>query len=294
MFAHVAILLIIGIGLTAALIVGSWFLFDQPAASRERLDLVKIVLAIVGGIGGVVALTVAYRKQHQGESDGTREQHKVYTERYVKAAEQMGHTSAPVRAAGIYAMAELADDWVDGRQLCIDVLCAYVRMPHDDRSGAEHEVRRTLFRIIRNHLRSDGMWSRVKWSTYRFSFEGAVIENADLSDAHLVRPGHMSFHGVRFTGYFDMSGVRLHDGAGMWFTMTAFEGIDVSFKGADFTGSKISFNRATFRSGRCSFDGVRVDGVEDNDAALVSSGMTRVGAQRIGGTVDWGPLPVIK
>jgi hypothetical protein len=35
-----------------------------------------------------------------------------------------------VRLAGVYAMGELADDWQAGQQACIDVLCAYLRMPY--------------------------------------------------------------------------------------------------------------------------------------------------------------------
>src|SRR5690606_24918371 len=31
---------------------------------------------------------------------------------------------------GVYAMASLADDWEQGRQMCIDVLRAYLRMPY--------------------------------------------------------------------------------------------------------------------------------------------------------------------
>lgn len=293
MFWHVTALLTVGVCVTAALIIGSWFVLDQPAASRDRLDLVKIALAIVGGIGGVVALTVAYRRQHQGEADGVRERHKIYTERYVKAAEQMGHLSAPVRAAGIYAMAELADDWAEGRQLCVDVLCAYARLPHEDQTGAEREVRRTLFRIIRNHLRPDPGWSRAKWSTCRFSFEGAVIESADLSGAELAGDGHMTFHAVRFVGYFNMNGVRLHGGAPLWFTRATFEGPSITFKDADFRGSFVGFDEAEFKSGSCVFTGVRVDGVRDDDAGLLSTGMSRVGARRTGGTVDWGHLPAL-
>ena len=32
--------------------------------------------------------------------------------------------------AGIHAMAGLADDWEENRQTCIDVICAYLRMPY--------------------------------------------------------------------------------------------------------------------------------------------------------------------
>lgn len=48
----------------------------------------------------------------------------------------------------------MGDDWAAGRQLCVDVLCAYARLPAAAQDG-EREVRRTLFRVIRDHLRPD-------------------------------------------------------------------------------------------------------------------------------------------
>jgi hypothetical protein len=178
MFAHVTLLLTVGVFLTTGLIVAGWFMFGRPSSAGDRLSLVKVVLAVVGGVGGVVALTVAYRRQRHGEVAEERERYKSFTDRYVKAAEQLGHESPSVRVAGVYAMAELADDWEDGRQLCIDVLCAHVRMPYKDPEEGEREVRRTLFRVIRNHLRMDPRWSRVEWSHYRFSFEGRPLTSA--------------------------------------------------------------------------------------------------------------------
>ena len=51
--------------------------------------------------------------------------------RYGEAAAQLGHGNAAIRLAGVYAMAQLADDWADpdARQQCVAVLCAYLRMP---------------------------------------------------------------------------------------------------------------------------------------------------------------------
>jgi hypothetical protein len=33
----------------------------------------------------------------------------------------------------VYALAGLADDWPENRQTCVDVLCAYLRMPYEPR-----------------------------------------------------------------------------------------------------------------------------------------------------------------
>ncbi|MGW4641622.1 hypothetical protein ACWEN6_24080 [Sphaerisporangium sp. NPDC004334] len=95
----------------------------------QVLEVVKLSLAVVAGIGGVVALVVAYRKQRVTEAGESREQAKLFHERFTTAAGQLGHEVPAVRLAGVHAMAALADDWADGRQMCIDVLCAYLRMP---------------------------------------------------------------------------------------------------------------------------------------------------------------------
>ncbi|MFF4391870.1 hypothetical protein ACFY0G_34625 [Streptomyces sp. NPDC001552] len=108
----------------------------------------------------------------------------------------------------MYALAGLADDAPtrDLRQTCIDVLCAYLRLPYtaelDLPSGdadARHlylflrEVRHTVIRLIRDHLRVFGgvvfdggrfggamfsggtvRFGRAVFSRRTVSFDGAV------------------------------------------------------------------------------------------------------------------------
>jgi len=89
-------------------------------------------------------------------------------------------------------MASLADDWEQGRQMCIDVLRAYLRMPYtppaepnSNGSGdgdaeadgvdeqtqrarlEERQVRHTIIRIITQHLRKD---APVSWQGHDFDF----------------------------------------------------------------------------------------------------------------------------
>ena len=57
---------------------------------------------------------------------------RTLNERFATAAGQLGDDKPPaVRLAGVYAMAGLADDWPENRQTCVDVLCAYLRMPYE-------------------------------------------------------------------------------------------------------------------------------------------------------------------
>jgi hypothetical protein len=62
-------------------------------------------------------------------------------------------------------MAALADDWPENRQTCIDVLCAYLRLPFEPDPGdeavgsarldfrASREVRHTVIRVTIAHLK---------------------------------------------------------------------------------------------------------------------------------------------
>jgi hypothetical protein len=68
---------------------------------------------------------------------------RTLNERFATAADQLGSGKPAVRLAGVYAMAGLADDWEENRQTCVDVLCAYLRMPYkpDPGQGADEEKR---------------------------------------------------------------------------------------------------------------------------------------------------------
>ncbi|MGO1052058.1 hypothetical protein [Crossiella sp. CA198] len=55
---------------------------------------------------------------------------KRITELRTKAADQLGPDKAPVRLNGLDALARLAESNADHRQMIVDVLCAYLRMPY--------------------------------------------------------------------------------------------------------------------------------------------------------------------
>jgi uncharacterized protein YjbI with pentapeptide repeats len=138
-------------------------------------------------------------------------------------------------------------------------------MPYEPDQGApgyregEREVRRTVVRVIRDHLRRG--FSDVSWCNYNFSFEGAIFDYGDLTGARFTG-GHVSFHGARFvSGTFHFSRVRF-EGAHAWFTMTHFVGADVLFDGAQFLSGRVTFDGADYTGGSVSFNNVAVTGAE--------------------------------
>src|SRR5262245_14329548 len=76
---------------------------------------------------------------------------RTWNERFATAAGQLGSDKpAAVRLAAVYAMAGLADDWEKNRQTCVDVLCAYLRMPYEPDPGDKaSESKRLAFRASR-------------------------------------------------------------------------------------------------------------------------------------------------
>ncbi|NRQ33101.1 pentapeptide repeat-containing protein [Nonomuraea sp. NN258] len=286
----------------------------------EVLEIVKISLAVVAGIGGVVALVVAYRKQRVTEAGENREQAKLYTERFDKASDKLGDDAAAVRLAGVHALAALADDWAGGRQTCIDVLCAYLRMPYEvspePDASVEHrlllrsmaEVRRTIWGLIGARLR---LAAGPSWRGHDFDFTGAVIDcdvpffGVRLSSGTLmfngaqIVDGNVWFHDTEFSGCevvlsnmeliggeLSFQGAKFSSGV-IWLVGTQFRGGEVSF-GADFCGAEVWFHGARFGGGKVWFDQARfLNGKAYFGAARFNgSEVTFEGARFDGGEVD--------
>ncbi|MGW5918507.1 pentapeptide repeat-containing protein [Nocardia fluminea] len=225
---------------------------NEPAAP---LDITKIALVVAGGVGGAVALVVAYRRQRDLEQSR-------FIERFGAAATQLGSPYTAVRTAGVYAMAAMAvvadESAGDRRQQCIDVLCGYLRLPYSPDTGANHQtgqdrketstsgvkvqdhfqylqndkvVRQTIVGVIAAHLHDN----ENSWSNNNFNFTTAHFEDADFSKATFS--GDATFGGATFSGT-------------AWFGEATFSG-DATFSGATFSGTAW-FGEATF-SGDATF-----------------------------------------
>jgi hypothetical protein len=239
--------------------------------ATNTIELLKIVLAVIAGFGGVVLLSVNHRKQKVAEGDHRlalrneeREQSKLLNERFAAAAEQLAHDSEQVRLAGVYALAGLADDWDEGRQKCVELLISYLRLAEP----GESEVVDTIFRMFRERLTGDSPWCDVD-----YDFTGMKLVDMDFAGFtflgsvtldHVVFSGEeTSFTGARFAG-----GLRCHG--------TEFTAATTSFSGATFS-ARAEFGKARFatdlamprgvvdggkvRFEECLFEGL-VDGVE--------------------------------
>jgi uncharacterized protein YjbI with pentapeptide repeats len=175
-------------------------------------------------------------------------------QRYAEAAQQLGHDRAIVRQAGVYAMAQLADDWGDidsaQRQVCIDVLCAYFRMPYDAERAepGEEQVRLAVISVIRQHLQDPR--SPNAWCKANLDFTGAIFNGDEHFDGATFSGNMVSFDTVRFAG------------GKVSFDFTRFSGGKVSFHAAEFSGGRINFHGATFSGAKVNFAATRFSGAE--------------------------------
>ncbi|MEV7395441.1 pentapeptide repeat-containing protein [Streptomyces sp. NPDC091215] len=230
---------------------------QTPRKPVDVNDVIKTSVTVLTLIGAVLAGIYAYRKQLLAEGDAHRADASQLADRYTTAAEQLGHERAAVRLAGVYALARLADDWEEQRQVCVDVLCAYLRMPYNpDPTATEHktgerEVRHTIIRVIRDHLQNPD--APTSWCRFDFDFTGGTFDGGDLSGSSFR--GRVSFaDSVISSGTVSFERAEFLPGSSISFTHAQFNGGTICFDRTEFFHSSgVSFDRARFNGGEVTF-----------------------------------------
>jgi uncharacterized protein YjbI with pentapeptide repeats len=291
-------------------------MFEYPLSNEIRIQIVRVILYIIAGAGGVVALVIAYRRQGLNEDSHKRDQTKAFNERFAGASEQLASEQAASQLAGAYSMASLADDWDDGRQTCINVLCAFIRMPYDppkehpvletidDRKEhrvrlEQQQVRRAVMNLIGERLRADPVSGKT-WHSHKFDFSGSVLDGADFTGIKMVDT-YLNFKKATFTrgdfgfaesevhsGELDFSSARFVSG---WveFIDVQFAGGIISFTGTKFVGGDIDFAGAHLCGSQFGFTGTRFDGsnIDFNEAQFTKSSVYFEFATFFGGNLDF-------
>ncbi len=247
---------------------------------KDTVSVLQLVFATVAGAGALVALIVAYRRQKITEADSAHDRTRVFNERFTAIATQLGDAQPAVQLAGVHAMAGLADDWKQNRQTCVDVLCAYLRLPYDPDPGdqarqaertayqANREVRHTIIRLISAHLRPE---ATVSWQGLNFDFTGVVFDGGDFSGAEFAG-GTVGFGGAVFSGGEVRFATARFSGGTVGFGRAVFAGGTVDFRGAVFSGGTVGFGRAEFSGGTVRFGGAEFSGGTVGFGGAVFSG----------------------
>jgi uncharacterized protein YjbI with pentapeptide repeats len=264
--------------------------FTDP--KETVLDVVRAAVGVAAFFGAVLAGVYAYRKQRLAEGDAKRSDAEQLATRYTTAAKQLGHEKAAVRLAGVYAMARLADDWPEERQTCIDVLCAYLRIPYDPNpeSGkhkeGEREVRQTIIGVIRDHLQEPN--AATSWCGRDLDFRGAVFDGGSFAGAKFTG-GSVSFLDTQFPlGVVQFIDVEV-SGGDINFSLAKLTGGGISFIHAEFTGGEVSFFDARFSDGKLAlWDTKFSDGeIDFSDAEFTGGEVSFSNSKLSGGDISF-------
>ncbi|WP_185732130.1 pentapeptide repeat-containing protein [Actinomyces bowdenii] len=241
---------------------------DVSDSATTSLDLVKVSLTTIGGIGGVGYLVIKYRERASAERTEAAAELERAEQKLLTAVQQLGSASPQVRISGVYSLADTADIYRgDYRQRVVDILCGYLRTkrgewvtPTDAEDGDDKiyvsddgAVESTILEVLARHLRKrreatehhpevvQEVQDEQLWCNCSIDLHGAILAE---------RP---NFHHATFNYGTDFGGAIFTQGAIFWganFTQGAYFGNAifaqrVIFWGASFT-LDTDFGDATF------------------------------------------------
>lgn len=222
--------------------------FAIPALTQPQTQYLAGVMVLTAGI---LAFWGTQLTRSATEKNNLREHHREMEtdlrSRFTSVATQLSDEKSSIRQAGAYSLAALSNDWDRygketgdtllgnaEHQVCIDILCAYLRNSGRIQEIGEQEVRQTIVELIRKFTLI-GDREHLSWIGNTFNLSGANINSvklnhtdlsgadlsySDLSEAKLVRANlsninfsNASLIGTNFTGAIleksDLSGADL-------------------------------------------------------------------------------------
>ena len=224
-------------------------------AGAGSLDLVKVSLTTIGGIGGTGYLVIKYRERASAERADAEQ-------RLLSGVQQLGSGSPQVRIAGVYSLADVADTHRgEYRQRVVSILCGYLRTQRgewrtivNEQDGPEQSskekvyvshdgaVESTVLEVLVRHLRK-----RCEKTKHREAVTQLVEDDQlwcdctiDLHDAVLTEIA--GFWGATFTNAANFGGATFNHDANF---LGATFNHDANFQGATFNHDA-NFLGATF------------------------------------------------
>ena len=229
------------------------------SAGAGSLDLVKVSLTTIGGIGGTGYLVIKYRERASAERAERDAEQDRAEQRLLSGVQQLGSGSPQVRIAGVYSLADAADTYRgEYRQRVVSILCGYLRTQRSERRTIVNEqdgpeqsseekvyvshdgaVESTVLEVLVRHLRK-----RCEKTKHR----GAVTQLVE--DDQLWCDCTIDLHDAVLTEIADFRGATFNDASfrGATFNDASFRGAtfkrDANFWDATFTNA--DFQDATF------------------------------------------------
>ena len=254
------------------------------SAGAGSLDLVKVSLTTIGGIGGTGYLVIKYRERASAERAERDAEQDRAEQRLLSGVQQLGSGSPQVRIAGVYSLADVADTYRgEYRQRVVSILCGYLRTQRGERRTIVNEqdgpeqsseekvyvshdgaVESTVLEVLVRHLHKrcektkhrEAVTQLVEddqlWCDCTIDLHDAVLtEFANFRDATFN--GYADFRGATFNGYADFERATFNRYAD--FRDATFNGYadfqDATFTNAYFWGATFTndanFGGATFK-----------------------------------------------
>lgn len=214
-------------------------------AGASPLDVVKVSLTTIGGIGGTGYLVIKYRERASAERAERDAEQDRAEQRLLSGVQQLGSGSPQVRIAGVYSLADVADTYRgEYRQRVVSILCGYLRTQRgewrtivNEQDGLEQSseekvyvshdgaVESTVLEVLVRHLRK-----RCEAVTQLVEDDQLWCDcTIDLHDAVLTEIAN--FRGAAFNRYANFRGATFTN--------------DADFQDATFTNNA-DFQGATF------------------------------------------------
>lgn len=263
----------------------------------------QTVLFTAGGLIAVVGVVLSVSRHWDELDSSERDRLRLDAERvqelrsrFVDAVTLLSNENPVQRQAGLFALGALADDWSSRgnereSQVCVEVICAYLRAPLPDglvdTPPAEIPVKSAGYDVIGDHLRPS---ASPHWHSRRINLTGAHIDfTVEWRDATFVNGSRVWLDRATIAGggivWLDrasitrgsavwMNGARVTGGGRIWFNdakiggggfvsldeMAVGEDAFVSFDGAEVgEESRITLRDASVNEGGyVSFDAMQV------------------------------------
>lgn len=231
-------------------------------AEASPLDLVKVSLTTIGGIGGTGYLVIKYRERASAERAERDAEQDRAEQRLLSGVQQLGSESPQVRIAGVYALADVADTYRgEYRQRVVSILCGYLRTQRGERRTIVNEqdgpeqsseekvyvshdgaVESTVLEVLVRHLRK-----RCEKTKHREAVTQLVEDDQLWCDCTIDLHGAVIREPIDFSGATFSTDVRAqgaHILAGADFLNANFSS-KADFNGSEFRGYA-DFRRARF------------------------------------------------
>ncbi|WP_123645322.1 hypothetical protein [Bifidobacterium mongoliense] len=176
-------------------------IWDLHPETKNILEVVRISLTIVGGIGAVGYLVIKYQERQAGLREERRTVNQLDRRRFGEAIALFGSENTITRMAGVHALIEVGNADPSLQQEIINLLCGYLRSKRDQDNVCESHILKLLHGALSGYF-------GVEWRDDLFlDLHGAeCVENFYLSDCTILG---MNLNGATFNSGFTLDNITI-------------------------------------------------------------------------------------